>query len=100
MIQACNKDIREEKSQAGLILTHHFTTFSEILVLVNGHAVRPGGDISNIIRLLARIEHGAISVEGLRVRRSGSIDVEVVAKTLDPYSAEDAEDISLMVVEF
>jgi hypothetical protein len=39
-------------------------------------------------------------VEGLRVGRSRSIDVEVVTETLDSYAAEDAEDIALMVVEF
>jgi hypothetical protein len=38
-------------------------------------------------------------MEGLRMGRS-SINVEIVAETLDSYAAEDAKDIALMVVEF
>jgi cysteine sulfinate desulfinase/cysteine desulfurase-like protein len=75
------------------------TKISEKRNAGQNHAVRPRCDIPKIILLLTRIEHGAISVEGLRVGRSGSIDVEVVTKTLDSYAAEDAEDITLMIVE-
>lgn len=84
----------------GLILTHHLALLSKILVLFNRHTVRLGSDVTNIIWLLACVEHGAISVEGLWMGRSGSIHVEVVAETLDSYAAKYAEDIALMVVEF
>jgi hypothetical protein len=86
---------------SGLILSHHLAIVSEpvfVVHFIHGHAGRLCCDVAHLVAFFGFIVHGAsafIAVADFAL----AIGVEEDAKTGDADSAEDAENVALVLIE-
>jgi len=88
---------RLEIASSCSVLTHHFAVLTELLVhFVDCHDVRLCGDVHDYIRLFTLIVHRTVGFVGCNAR----VGIEIASKATDSVIAEDAEDVTLVIVEF
>lgn len=91
-------------TEGGSILSQHLAIISKLEVLtrlVNLHAIGLRCDICHAVALLGFVEHGALSlISEVVATFTVRMRVKVNAKARDADTAEDAEDVALVFVEF
>lgn len=86
-----------------LVLPCHLTIITEFVFLVNGHYVRLCCDHNHVIAIFILMVHGTV-VESERIflviNIVSAIGVHEDAKALYADTAEDTEDLTLVIIEF